>query len=103
MKPMKREKIKLWPLAFAIFMFSCFGFALADFERGRAEENVSRLEEAAHRCAVACYASEGFYPSTAEYLEQHYGLTYDKSQYMLQYEFYASNLMPEITALKKQP
>lgn len=65
-----------------------------------AEEKL--LEEAVRRCAVACYAAEGFYPSNIDYLQAHYGLQYDEESYIIHYQSEASNLMPDITVLERK-
>ena len=57
-------------------------------------------EAALRRDIVHCYATEGFYPPSLEYLEEHYGLTYDKNRYWVDYQPVGSNLMPDITVLE---
>jgi len=52
--------------------------------------------------AVACYAAEGIYPPTLEYLEEHYGIQVDREQYTVMYEIFASNLMPDVTVLENE-
>jgi len=52
---------------------------------------------------VACYAAEGIYPPTTEYLVEHYGIQIDHSRYAVFYEVFAENLMPEITVVELQP
>ena len=42
---------------------------------------------------------EGFYPPSLEYLEEHYGLTYDKERYRIDYQPVGSNLMPDMAVL----
>ncbi|MBQ8110295.1 MAG: hypothetical protein IJ124_09085 [Clostridia bacterium] len=55
------------------------------------------VTEAVHNAALTCYAVEGAYPTSLEYLRTHYGLAYDQSRYMVRYDAFASNLLPEIT------
>ena len=62
----------------------------------------SQLQEAIRRATVACYAAEGFYPPSIGYLQQHYGLQIDESRYIVFYEVFGENLMPEITVLRKE-
>lgn len=64
---------------------------------GRNEEQ--SLQNAIVRSAVHCYATEGFYPDTMEYLEEHYGITYDKTRFLVSYETVGSNMMPDISVL----
>ena len=66
------------------------------------EEGRAQLEMALRRATVACYATEGIYPPTLEYLKQHYGIQIDQSRYSVFYEIFADNLMPEITVLVKE-
>ena len=68
---------------------------------GRAEEDKARLEDVLRRSAVACYAAEGVYPPSVEYMEEHYGLQIDKENYEISYNVIAENLMPDITVLEK--
>ncbi len=63
------------------------------------ETGRQQLEQALRRTALACYAAEGAYPPSVEYLERHYGLQYDRSDYTIHYMVSASNLMPDITVL----
>ena len=53
--------------------------------------------EAVHNAALTCYAVEGAYPSDLEYLRSNYGLAYDQSRYLVRYDSFGSNLMPDIS------
>lgn len=55
------------------------------------------LQEAILRSAVHCYAVEGSYPESLAYLEEHYGITYNKDQYLVDYEITGSNILPDVT------
>ena len=72
-----------------------------NLSHGRAEEDKARLEDVLRRSAVACYAAEGIYPPSVEYMEEHYGLQIDKENYEVSYNVIAENLMPDITVLEK--
>ena len=52
--------------------------------------------DAVHNAALTCYAAEGAYPDDLQYLRDNYGLAYDESRYMVHYDAFASNLVPEI-------
>ena len=58
------------------------------------------LESALNRDIVQCYAIEGRYPPDLEYLEQHYGLTYDKTTFFVDYLPIAGNLYPDVTVIQ---
>ena len=60
------------------------------------QENV---RSATLRAAVACYSVEGVYPANVEYLVEHYGLRYDTETFILQYDAFAENILPDIRVL----
>lgn len=84
-------------LAVAVWFFAAMG----NLDEGQAEQGRQQLETALRRAAVACYATEGIYPPTIEYLTEHYGVLIDADRYYVFYEVFAENLMPEITVLVK--
>ena len=87
----------------AVAVLLCFLLAVKQLEQGADAQGKQQLEDALRRTAVACYASEGFYPPNVAYMVQHYGLQYNENMYRVHYEIFASNLMPEITVLERQP
>ena len=52
--------------------------------------------DAVRNAALTCYAVEGAYPESLDYLRSNYGLAYDRSRYQVTYSAFASNLVPEI-------
>lgn len=75
--------------------------ATARLDQQSREEDRQNLADALRRAAVACYAAEGFYPPDVAYLQEHYGLQYNEERYVIRYELFASNLMPDITVLER--
>ncbi len=65
-----------------------------------AQERLRIVEESITRCVVSCYAIEGIYPESLDYLEQYYGLRIDESQYYVNYSIFASNIMPVVTVIE---
>ena len=96
----KRDGIRfhllLWGACLGIFLLALF-----QLEQDRADLGRQQLEEAVRRSAVACYAQEGFYPASVDYLCRNYGLVYSEEAYIIHYEWMASNWMPEITVLER--
>lgn len=62
-------------------------------------EQLNALDQAIRQATVQCYAIEGRYPPSVEYLEEHYGLSIDREKYYVFYDGWASNIMPDITVL----
>ena len=53
------------------------------------------------RAALTCYAVEGAYPQSLEALKHGYGLAYNEDAYIVVYDAFASNVMPDIQVLRK--
>ena len=64
-------------------------------------EQAKILEQALTRSITACYALEGAYPPNINYLVENYGLTYDSTEYFIDYQYIGSNLRPDVTIIKK--
>lgn len=90
----------LFPLA-AVVILLCFATALNHLDSGRKTEGLVQLEEAIRQSCAACYAAEGIYPPTLDYLQEHYGLQID-TRYTVHYTVIAKNLMPDITVLENR-
>ena len=100
----KRRKRPLGGLGTAVAVLALvlwFFTAVGNLSRDSGDEGREQLETALRRSAVACYAAEGVYPPTLDYLKDHYGVQVDEAQYIVFYEIFASNLMPDITVLER--
>lgn len=100
----KTKKRIIWVLAIVLVLAAGIWFfaATGNLGAGQREAGRQQLETALRRAAVACYAAEGIYPPTAEYLSEHYGIRIDREKYHVFYEIFAENLMPDITVLIAQ-
>ncbi len=59
------------------------------------------VRDAVKNAALTCYAVEGAYPDSVEYLREHYHLAYDEDQYLITYDAFASNMIPDIWVTEK--
>lgn len=95
------KRLFLSALLFCIVCL-CFYFgAESVFSRTKTEQKKS-LEEAIIRGCVQCYAIEGRYPESLEYLKKEYGIQYDNSDFFVDYQTTGANIMPDITVIEKQ-
>lgn len=78
-----------------------FSLTVSRLDQNRRREGQLQLEQVLRRTAVTCYAAEGFYPPDIAYMQDHYGLRYDEKEFLIHYEIFASNLMPDITVLER--
>ena len=103
MKHKKKPRLHVLGPVIAMGVLLIFLSALSNLSDDHALEDKQQLEKALTRAAVTCYASEGIYPPDLNYLEEHYGIRINEKLYTVKYEFIASNLMPDITILEKEP
>lgn len=62
-------------------------------------EACESLNRAIHRSIVHCYATEGSYPESLDYLKENYGITYDENRFFVDYQPIGKNIMPDITVI----
>lgn len=100
---MKKQKriVPILTAAVTLGMLLWFLGATRQLDADRSREGRQQLEDSLRRAAVACYAAEGVYPPTLDYLTAHYGVQLDTDRYQVFYEVFGENLMPQITVLEK--
>ncbi len=59
------------------------------------------VREAVKNAVLTCYAVEGTYPESLDYLREHYKLAYNTERFVVEYDAFASNLMPTITVRER--
>ncbi len=84
-----------------IFIAFCFIQAVELSGKNTIQKQQESLQNAIARDILQCYATEGAYPPSLEYMEQHYGLTYDKDTFFIDYQPIASNLYPDYTIIMR--
>ncbi|MBQ7536260.1 MAG: hypothetical protein IJT43_11670 [Stomatobaculum sp.] len=65
----------------------------------RSAEQEKALNTSLERCITNCYALEGFFPPDLQYMEDHYGLSYDKNLFFVDYQPIAANIRPDYFVL----
>lgn len=96
-----RKLIYLLPVLAFLILFVLFIQGIGSVNDSTLNKQQESLETALERSISQCYAVEGSYPPSLEYLEQHYGLLYDEDSFFIDYEYYGSNLLPEVTVLRR--
>lgn len=72
---------------------------LSSTEQANAEEQVEMLRDNVYRAIVSCYALEGSYPESLEYLQENYNVHIDEEKFYVSYMIFASNIMPDVDVL----
>lgn len=93
-----KEHVLSLALFLGILMILLFGLQNAQVESQ--QEGLRIVEESVGRSIATCYAIEGIYPADLDYLKTNYGLVIDDSRYFVQYQVFASNIMPEVTVIE---
>lgn len=82
----------------ALFLF-CQGMNRLSVWAGK--EQKKSLEEAVWRGITQCYAIEGRYPESLDYLKKEYGLQYDTERFFIDYQALGANIVPDVTIVEK--
>ncbi len=53
------------------------------------------------RGALTCYALEGAYPPSYAYIKKYYGIAVDEKKYIIHYNIFAANIMPDIAVIAR--
>ena len=89
----RRDWIKLLAIV-AVLAAAVLLVNRIDAAQDSAETDIVR--DAVKNAALTCYAVEGAYPDSVEYLRENYHLAYDEDRYMITYDAFASNMIPDI-------
>ncbi|WP_418419448.1 hypothetical protein [Blautia sp.] len=93
-RPMLRNFLYIF---FFCGIICIFLSGLSSVSRITSSNEEESLKKSILQSAVHCYATQGFYPDSMDYLEENYGISYDKEKYLVSYEALGSNMMPDIT------
>lgn len=94
-------RVKLFYLIFPV-MLILFLLAVGSLKETTISKQQESLETAIMRDIAHCYAVEGYYPPSLDYLEEHYGLTYNKKLFFVDYQPIGSNIPPNVTILLRK-
>ena len=106
MKRFTQEKSNTWvgqTLSVALFLivFLLFIFSLSNISKKTSEQRSEILQQSISRSIAHCYATEGRYPESLDYLVEHYGIHYDKNEFFVDYQTLGENIFPDVTIIHK--
>jgi len=90
----------LTPVIFTVVVVGMILFGLRQTEESSRAEGLRVLEESIRRAVVINYAVEGRYPESIADVEEKYGISIDKTKYIVHYSVFASNIMPDIAVIE---
>lgn len=65
------------------------------------EQAAAALKQAVMDAVVQCYAVEGKYPQDLDTLEKEYGVQINHQRFIVTYDVFASNQLPDVSVLVK--
>ena len=101
------EKSHSWlKQGLAVLLFLCiflvFTYGLSGISKKTAAEETKNLHRSISRGISHCYATNGFYPESLEYLKENYHISYDTDKYFVDYQVLGKNIFPDVTIIEKQ-
>lgn len=87
-------------LVFVLLLF-LFATMLSQVQRQGETQEAILLRDALKSAAITCYAIEGRYPPSLGYIQEYYGVAVDEDRLIVNYDAFASNVMPYISVLQK--
>lgn len=101
----KKEKHNIYQF-FPVVLIAVIILGLVIFSNITQTNNMNKsrefLERALNRSISQCYALEGMYPPSLNYLIDNYGLTFDSEDYFIDYQYIGSNLRPDVTIIERK-
>lgn len=82
-------------------IFAAFWSGVSSMQKKVDNEGLQTLQNAITRSITRCYAEEGSYPESLDYLKENYGLYYDENKYFVAYQPLGANIMPDVTIFQK--
>ena len=91
----------IMPVFLFLAIVVMFNMGMNYLVQANEEEALESTRTAVTRAAVQFYAVEGRYPHSLAYLVERFGLQLDEERFIIYYNAFASNIMPQITVLPR--
>ena len=75
--------------------------ALSNSRSANEELRQSSIKESISKAAALCYAAEGAYPESLDYLEENYGVRTEYDNFTVHYSYAGGNIPPDIIVTPK--
>ena len=98
----KRIMSYLLPCILFAAMLAWFVTAASNASSSTDKRELSALKTTIENSITMCYAVEGSYPESIDYLCSNYGLIYNKDKYLVNYDRFATNIRPTVMVLERQ-
>jgi hypothetical protein len=98
----KKNVTRFLPPLLLLAVILLFAYGTGHLSESGSSHEEEIVTSALERSITQCYALEGFYPPSLEYLGDHYGFTYNADHFFIDYRYIGSNLRPDVTIIKRE-
>lgn len=98
----RRALAYLIPIALFSAMLAWFLIAVNSADSSTKQRELAAVKSTIENGVTMCYAIEGAYPESVDYLAENYGLIFDKDRYIIYYDRFADNIRPTVSVLERQ-
>jgi hypothetical protein len=88
-------------LVLAAILLVVFAVSVHFLSGGNENRQKQNLERTLENEITACYALEGSYPESLDYLKKNYGLVYNEEAFYVDYRVTGSNIRPVVTVIRR--
>ncbi len=93
---------KAAPLAVTLAVLAGFYMSVLSLSGTASEEQKKNLESTLRRGIMQCYALEGAYPESLDYLLNNYPVYYDKDSFLIDYQIIGQNIYPSVSVIPRK-
>ena len=99
--PRRRLPVQLVALLLCLLVAAVLFAGVNRVSAQAGTQGAGLLKDAIVKAVVMCYAGEGFYPPSLSYIEEHYNVKIDRTRYLVWYDVFAPNIMPNIQVIER--
>ncbi len=93
---------KAAPALATCLILAVFYAAVVSLSGNASQEQKKNLEATLRRGIMQCYALEGAYPESLDYLLANYPVYYDKNSFFIDYQTIGQNIYPSVSVIEKK-
>lgn len=98
---LKSALVYIIPIALFGIMLTWLIISLFNASESAGRQELAAVKGTLENGITICYAIEGAYPPSLEYLSENYGITYDTAKYIVRYDRVADNIRPTVMVIER--
>lgn len=98
---LKNALVYIVPCVLFAAMLTWMILSLFNTSNAAQQQEMAAVKSTLEEGITMCYAIEGAYPPSLEYLSENYGITYNTSKYIVRYDRFADNVRPSVKVIER--